>query len=168
MESLKEAGLVTVRSRTPAFSQNPVYQVRVQLDLWFEPDDTHLPASGIPPLVCCSTESTLVLAQENVRLEIFTFLLAIAPQKVYVASASMRNIERVRAAAQEFHDSLGLPSWALGQHSTLATNVAPTSHLQGSTMCQPLHPPAIPESRPPAMRSLSISCKHLGIISLHC
>ena len=111
VESL--AGLDTVqRSRIPAFSQNPVYQVRVQLDFLFEPDDTHLPASGIPPLVCCSTEeSTLVLAQENVCLEIFTFLLAIAPQKVYVASASMRNIERVRAAAQEFHDSLDVPRW---------------------------------------------------------
>ena len=109
VESL--AGLDTVqRSRIPAFSQNTVYQVRVQLDFLFEPDDTHLPASGIPPLVCCSTEeTTLKLARENVCLEIFTFLLAIAPQKVFVASASMRNIERVRAAAQEFHVSLGFP-----------------------------------------------------------
>ena len=112
VERLKEVGWVTVRSRYPAFSQNRVYQVRVQLDLLFKPDGTHLPASGIPPLVCCSTEeTTLKLARENVCLEIFTFLLAIAPQKVFVASASMRNIERVRAAAQEFHISLGFPRW---------------------------------------------------------
>ena len=38
--------------------------------------------------------------------------------------------------------------WALGQHSTLATHVAPTSHLQAGTKCQPLYAKAIPQSHP--------------------
>ena len=51
------------------------------------------------------------------------------PQKVYVATASMRDIERVRSAAEEFLDGRGVPAsgtWAecyLGNSKRLAKPV---------------------------------------------
>ena len=118
VESLKEAGLDRVLGVCESvLDSKTVFQVRVQLDQLFEPDEgNHLPVSGMNPLVYCSTmESLPDLAKENACREIFTFLLAIAPQKVYVAPASMRDIERVRSAAEAFLDGRGVPAsgtWA--------------------------------------------------------
>ena len=110
VESLKEAGLDRVLGVCESvLDSKTVFQVRVQLDQLFEPDEGNLPVSGINPLVYCSTRESLPdLAKENACREIFTFLLAIAPQKVYVAPASMRDIERVRSAAEAFLDGRGV------------------------------------------------------------
>jgi len=117
VESSKEAGLDRVLGVCElALDSGTVFQARGQLDQLFEPDEGNLPVSGINPLVYCSTmESLPDLAKENACREIFTFLLAIAPQKVYVATASMRDIERVRSAAEAFLDGRGVPAsgtWA--------------------------------------------------------
>ena len=83
VESLKDAGLDRVLGVSDGvLDMKTVFQVRVQLDQLFEPDEGNPPVSGIYPLVYCSTlESLPDLAKENACREIFTFLLAIAPQR---------------------------------------------------------------------------------------
>jgi hypothetical protein len=45
-------------------------------------------------------------AQEEACLTCVTFLLTIAPQRVFIAQNSMRDIDRVRAAAEEFRQTV--------------------------------------------------------------
>ena len=153
VESLKEAGLDRVLGVCdPDQDGKTVLQVRVQLEQLFEPDDAgNQPVSGINPLVYCSTlESTPELAQENACLEIFTLLLAIAPQKVYVAPASMNDIERVRSAAEEFLDGRGVPAsgtWAEHYLGNAKRNPKPVSKKLNVPKYEPTSDPKVQAER---------------------
>ena len=49
-------------------------------------------------------------AQEEACLTVLTFLLTIAPQRMFIAPKSMGNIDRVRAAAEEFRSTCVPPA----------------------------------------------------------
>ena len=81
------------------------YIVVLELPALFKGDFLASEALGLFTYVS-REHTTQKKAQEEACLTCVTFLLTIAPQRVFIAQNSMRDIDRVRAAAEEFRQTV--------------------------------------------------------------